>query len=142
MLGLNSVPVGFAYPYKRRPNIAYDSRGKVGLAIEDHNKAIELNPDDAEAYYNRGVAYGVKGEVYHAIVDFTKVIELNPDDAEAYYNRGVVYHAKGDYDRAIADYNMAIKLKPDLGRSLYQSVGRLTTLKAIMTAPLQTITWR
>jgi tetratricopeptide (TPR) repeat protein len=28
-------------------------------AIDDYDKAIQLNPKDAEAYYYRGLAYGV-----------------------------------------------------------------------------------
>ena len=39
------------------------------------NKAIglELKPNDAYAYNNRGAAYGKKGEVDRAIEDYNKV---------------------------------------------------------------------
>ena len=75
--------------------------------------AIELNPNDAETYNNRGVAYSNKGDYDRAIEDFNKVIELNPDNADAYYNRGKVYSEQSDYDRAIKDFTQAIQLKPD-----------------------------
>ena len=56
-------------------------------AIEDYTKAIQLNPDHADAYYNRGTAYFSKDEVKRAIEDYTKAIQLNPDHANSYYNR-------------------------------------------------------
>ena len=58
--------------------------------------AIELNPNDAEAYNNRGVAYSNKGDYDRAIADYTKAIELNPDYVEAYSNRGGAYVKKDE----------------------------------------------
>ena len=37
--------------------IAYGDKGEYDKAIEDYSKAIELNPEYAEAYNNRGNAY-------------------------------------------------------------------------------------
>ena len=106
MLEQNSALVGFDYAYKSGFN-------------KDTTKAIAPTPDDAEAYYNRGVAYGEKGEFDRAIEDFNKVIALNPDSAEAYYNRGFAYNSKGAIDRAIVDYNTAIQLNPNYALAYY-----------------------
>ncbi len=78
----------------------------------DYTKAIDLKPDFADAYFNRGVAYHKKGELEQVIEDHTQAIKFRPDFAEAYFNRGIVYYDKGDYDRAIVDYTKAIDLKP------------------------------
>jgi tetratricopeptide (TPR) repeat protein len=40
---------------------AYDDVGDSDKAIEAYNKAIALNPDFKEAYYNRSIAYDRKG---------------------------------------------------------------------------------
>ena len=93
--------------------VAYGAKGDLGRAIQDHDKAIALNPDYAESYNNRGVAYGKKGDHDHAIQDYDKAIALKPDYAEAYYNRGVTYGEKDEQARAIQDYDKAIALKPD-----------------------------
>ena len=69
-------------------------------AIEDYNRAIDLNPDHAEAYSNRGLVCEIKGDYDRAIEDYNKAIELKPDLAEAYSSRGRVCHKQGDYDRA------------------------------------------
>ena len=93
-------------------------------AIEHYSNAIKLNPQMAEAYYNRGLAYGEKEEFEPAIDDLNKAIELNPEFAEAYFCRGFVYFLKGEVERAIKDYNKAIELDPEsaeayLGRGIY-----------------------
>lgn len=91
-------------------------------AIEDYTKAIELNPNFADAYYNRGLAWvAIKEKEYDkAIKDYTKAIELKPDYADAYYNeRGLAWKAKGKYKEAINDYTDAIKIKPDFANAYY-----------------------
>jgi tetratricopeptide (TPR) repeat protein len=55
------------------------------------NKAIEANPDDVGAYYNRGTANAMGGKLREAILDFDKAIELGSnhlDLSDVYYNRG------------------------------------------------------
>ena len=56
-------------------------------AIEDYNRAIDLNPDHADAYSNRGLVCEIKGDYDRAIEDYNKAIELKPDLAEAYRGR-------------------------------------------------------
>ncbi|MCK9614063.1 MAG: tetratricopeptide repeat protein [Candidatus Omnitrophica bacterium] len=91
---------------------------KYDEAITEYNKAIELNPNYAEAYNNRGVAYNVKGSYDQAISDFTRAIEINPSYAEAYYDRAVAYYWKHEPDKGWDDMQKAEKLgaigNPDL----------------------------
>ena len=53
---------------------AYAVLGQYQLAIEDYDKAIQLDPEDAMAYYNRGVAYKELGRYHRAIEDYDRVI--------------------------------------------------------------------
>ena len=87
--------------------------GQINNAIERYTHAINLNPNNAASYNNRGGAYRDQGNIDRAIVDFTKAIDLNPKDARTYSNRGGAYSIKGDIDRAIVDYTYAIQFKPD-----------------------------
>ena len=87
--------------------------GQVDMAIEHYSHAIQLNPNYAGAYNNRGAAYLIKRDHYRAIEDYTKAIESEPSVAGAYNNRGVTYREQGDIDRAIEDYTKAIQLNPD-----------------------------
>ena len=92
-------------------------------AINKLTKAIELDPQLAEAYRQRGIAYRRIKKPGSAIVDCTKAIELQPKWAEAYRNRGNAYKDKKDYGKAIADFSKAIELNPD-GAETYYNRGR------------------
>ena len=53
-----------------------DDEGYV-IWSSENSKAIDLNPEDAAAYYNRGNAYVNQGEFDKAIQDYSKAIKLN-----------------------------------------------------------------
>jgi tetratricopeptide (TPR) repeat protein len=95
--------------YNNRGN-AWQKKGDSDRAMEDYDKAIKIDPNDAYAYNNRGLLLEKKGDSYRAIADYDKAIEIDPQYAHAYNNRGLSWYAKGDYDRAIADYTKAIEL--------------------------------
>src|SRR5262245_51729587 len=80
--------IAYAYRFGHRPD--YDR------ALADFDKAIQLKPDYADAYNNRGEAYLDKGDKERAFADFDKAIQLKPDYADAYNNRGKAYFYKGD----------------------------------------------
>jgi tetratricopeptide (TPR) repeat protein len=50
------TPQTLAIVYNNRGN-AYSSKGKYDLAPKDYDKSIELNPNYARAFNNRGVVY-------------------------------------------------------------------------------------
>ena len=81
-------------------------------AIDAYTKAIELNPADAVAYYNRGNAKHDLDRLEEAIADYDRAIELNPANAVAYTNRGGAKAGLGRREEAIADYDRAIELNP------------------------------
>ena len=79
-------------------------------AIGHYTESIDLNPDHANTYNNRGNAYRSKGEFDRAIRDYNTAIDLSPQLPEAYNNRGIAYAAKSEFDTAIQDCNTAITL--------------------------------
>ena len=99
--------------------ISEEKQKEYEESIEHYTKAIDIKPDFANAYNNRGNAYGDKGDYDLAIEDYTKAIQFNPNYAEAYNNRGIAYGDKGDYDRAIEDYTKAIQLNPNDAETYY-----------------------
>lgn len=109
--------------YKERGD-EYVRSSKYELAIQNYNKAIEINPNDAEFYRDRGIAYVNMGKdlvmiqdydrsftnYKLAIQDFNKSIELNPNDALTWAGLGTACSVLGQDDRAIIDFNRALKL--------------------------------
>jgi len=64
--------------------LAKKKKGDFEGSIADHTKAIQLQPDDARAYSNRGLAKKAQGDLDGAIADYTKAIQLQPDYPDAY----------------------------------------------------------
>ena len=128
---LNAIKIGFnkalgkeKVVYEKKSNLntaeeyfygAYEKlkKGDYYGAILDFTKSIEINPNNASAYNNRGVAKSDLKDYYGAIVDFTKSIEINPNDAKAHYNRGISKKRSKDYNGAISDYTKAIEINPN-----------------------------
>ncbi|HBR22615.1 MAG TPA: hypothetical protein DD713_08660 [Nitrospiraceae bacterium] len=94
------------YAYLSRGE-AYAKKGQYDRAIADYNKAIVLDPNNAEAYTGRGVAYAKKEQYDRAIEDFNKTIALDPNNASAYLGRGAAYFLSGNKGRAISDFQKA-----------------------------------
>jgi tetratricopeptide (TPR) repeat protein len=91
---------------------AFDNANKYVEAIEAYNRAIEINPEFAEAFFDRGGIYQSLGSYQLALNDYDRSIELNPDFAEAYDKRGGTYCDLGSYRRAIDDYTKVVEMKP------------------------------
>ena len=81
-------------------------------AIEHYTEAIQLDPNNALAYNNRGNAYLSLGQYQRAIQDYDKAIQIDPNYAHAYNMRGGVYYRLGENQRAIQDYDKAIQIDP------------------------------
>jgi tetratricopeptide (TPR) repeat protein len=108
------------------------------ITINCCSKAIELDPQFAEAYDWRGLMYYKLGNYDAAIRDYNKVIELGPqlehrDEikwaviewiplADAYYFRGCSYFELGNYDAAIRDMNKVKELDPQFAEA-YSTAG-------------------
>ncbi|MBU1044442.1 MAG: tetratricopeptide repeat protein [Candidatus Omnitrophica bacterium] len=86
--------------------------GEINGILFHLTKLIELDPENPEHYYNRGVAQGHLENYELAISNYTKAIKLNPKDSEAYGNRGVAYDALGEESKAIADFEKCVRLNP------------------------------
>ncbi len=93
--------------YLSRGNDFYQSN-EYELALKAYDNVIELKPDYAVAWYNRGFILGKLGRHEEALKAFDKAIELKPDDAEAWYNKACVYSLKGDKEKALKHLSKAI----------------------------------
>ena len=88
-------------------------------AISEYSQAIELNPNNAIAYRNRGTSYANLQSYSRAAKDFSKVIELEPNNASGYIGRGAAYIYMMKYNSAISDLTDAIELNPNDPLSYY-----------------------
>ena len=96
-----------------RRGLAYIRLHNFDAAIQDFDRAIELNTRDAAIYFNRGNAhYAGRSDYRQAITDYSKAIELDPRDTASHYNRGLAYMKTHSFQEAIHDFGKVIALHP------------------------------
>jgi tetratricopeptide (TPR) repeat protein len=103
-----------AEDYYTDANVKYYKLQDVCGGLSDYDLAIELDPNHALAYSNRGNIKKDNLQDYQgALADYDRAIELNPNDAVTYYNRALLKNIKQDYQGSLADYDRAIELSPN-----------------------------
>jgi tetratricopeptide (TPR) repeat protein len=109
---------GLSWAYGNRC-IGYKDKGEYDRAIEDCDRALELDPRNPFAYNSRGAAYYFKQDYDQSIADYAQAIRINPRFIDPIHNTGISYAAKGDYDTAIAMYNKALQIDGKDATALY-----------------------
>ena len=89
--------------------------GEDGLAIEELDTLIRIEPGNADAYLLRGIVRGYSGLYDNVIADMSEVLRIDPGNATAYHYRGMAYGERDEFDEAIADMNAVIQLEPAHG---------------------------
>jgi tetratricopeptide (TPR) repeat protein len=89
-------------------------RGGIDAAIADFDEAMHLDPNQPEAYLNKGAALIQRQNPTEAAQLFTVALEHNTQrPAIAHYGRAVANEALGNVREAYADYQMASQLAPN-----------------------------
>jgi TolB-like protein/Tfp pilus assembly protein PilF len=76
-------------------------------------RALELEPDLAEAHASRGVTLSLRGRHEEAEQAFETAIRLDPQLFEAHYFYARDVFARGDLEKAIRQYEEAIRVRPE-----------------------------
>ena len=87
--------------------------GRMDEALEQFQKALEIEPRDALAQNNLGAALRQKGQVDEAVTHYQRALEIEPRYALAQNNLGIVLFQKGQVDEAIAHFQKALAIQPN-----------------------------
>lgn len=96
----------------RRGNTLF-AEHKYDGAVDEFNRAIDWDPDLAEAFCNRACVYLERAEYDLALADSERAIQLDPNLASAICNRGTAYLGKGDLAQAVSNYEHAMHVRPE-----------------------------
>lgn len=88
---------------------AYNSDG-YAKAIDLYTQVLTRDPENLNAYLQRGFCYNLHRDYAAAVVDFTDVIERKGDHLWAYISRGSAYNKLGRYDLALRDFDTVIAI--------------------------------
>jgi Flp pilus assembly protein TadD len=91
---------------------ALQGQKKLKEAISHCRRALELQPDYAEAYNNLGTALHEEEKLEEAVACFGRALALKPDHAEFHNNLGNSLRSQGKLDDAITSYRRAVELQP------------------------------
>jgi tetratricopeptide (TPR) repeat protein len=81
-------------------------------ALPLFEKAVDTDPDYAEAWYQTSYCNGMLGRHNEALRASRQVIRLKPDWPEPYVNMGHAYSRLGQFQDAINSYKQALRLDP------------------------------
>lgn len=113
-------------------------------AEENYLKAVDINPDLYEGYYNLGNAYTAQQKPNEAVEQYRKTANAlearkkelmdNPEAsakdlerckkelAQTYHNTGVVYHMCEQFDKAVESYKQALRNNPQDDETRYNLI--------------------
>ena len=103
--------------YNRR-GVQLQNEHRYLEALELHDLAIALEPDESSFQVNRAGALLMIGRFQEAIIGFTRAIECDPQLASGHNGLGVALHRLWQHDQAIRAFQRAIELNPRYGEAL------------------------
>jgi tetratricopeptide (TPR) repeat protein len=106
-----------------RQGFKYQSQGDLDKALEEYDKAVQLDPGLIKAHTNAGAIYLQREEYDRAIEQFQKVIQRSQWDTKAHYNLGFAYLKKGEVDKAQEEVEFLKSLRSELGNALEKKIG-------------------
>ena len=72
-----------------------------------------MNPNNANAYFNRGNAFMCLKNFVDAIRNYDRAVELDPNYSSVYINRGFAYCELGNLTEAVTNYEQALEVEPN-----------------------------
>ena len=111
--------------YYFKKALALEKLGKYEESIECYDKILEIDPNDARAWYNKGTSLSehvnpydgssyAKSKAEEAIKCFEKVLEIDPNDARALFNKGTACILVDRNEEATTCLEKAVKIDPTL----------------------------
>jgi len=102
--------------HKSRPYVslgfAYISAGVYDKALEVTQKAIQIDPKNAGAYYDLSIVLQKMGDLNKAIAMGKKSLEIDPKFHMAHYALAGIYFEKGEYEEAAEAFKRFLRVFP------------------------------
>ncbi len=97
-----------------------------GEALTHFNKALELDPDYSDVFFEKGLCFEELGQYTRAIEMYQAKNEAAPEFIGAHYRMGALYEEVGDYARAIESFEHVLTMDR-LHKDAILRLGRLLT---------------
>jgi eukaryotic-like serine/threonine-protein kinase len=87
------------------------------LAEADYQRAIELQPNNGDAYRRLSGIYNRNNQPNEALAAIQKAVQLQPDYFKNHQQLGTLYLLRGDYRDAVPEFQKMADLAPDLAQA-------------------------
>ncbi len=100
-------------------------------ALQDYDRAFQLDPKLSAAVLNRGLLHYRKQRFSEAVSDLRRALELGADPVGTHYNLALAHFAQSDYSQALECAREALRHDPAHAeaRQLLQNIQRITQKK-------------
>jgi len=103
-------------------------KGKMAEAAQEWRKAVQLDPDDANAHFHLALALTGIDQVREAAEEYRKACDLDPHQPGWFAHLAASLSQTGDLDGAVVNFRKSLTLDPsnpgveaDLGAVLFQN---------------------
>jgi len=96
--------------------LAASREGRFGEALPLWDQVLDLEPEDAAAWSNRGNVRLALGDAQAAIADQGRAMALDPTNPDPHLNRGTAEEALQQWEAAEADYRWILERDAAAGR--------------------------
>ena len=103
---------------------AFSGLEKYEDAVKSYQRAIEIRPDYAPAYFHMANSYKNEGEYENAIKSYESAVRVKPDFSEAYFNMANTLKKLGRLEEALASYQLALKANPNFAEA-HHNIGNI-----------------
>lgn len=114
----------------------HDQLGQFEKSLQFHDKAIQADPENHQAYVDRGVIFRRLRRYDQAETSYDKALELKPDSAELHTSIGALAIYQEKYDKAVKHLELALQLDDSVAvchsnlALAYASIGRFSEAQA------------
>jgi tetratricopeptide (TPR) repeat protein len=108
--------------------VACIHQSKLDEAIAHFQKAIQIQPDYADAHCNLGNTFLRQRNLRDAIICFQEALNIDPNFEEVYYNLGTSLAEVDRLDEAITFLHAAIEINPSFADAHYNLASALVKL--------------
>jgi protein O-mannosyl-transferase len=85
----------------------------INEAIRFIDRALEIKPDYAHAYYQKGLLLFKLGDFVAALENLENAVRYDPENFDAFYYIGLLLQREGKHKEAIQSFCNALKIIPD-----------------------------
>lgn len=100
------------YAASMRPIPGVSVPNSKGLSLRAAQRAVELDPKNAEGHWIIGVGYARNGQPDIGLASCETAVDLNPNNDCAYVCRGLVNMALGRPGEAVLNFEQSLRLNP------------------------------